>query len=172
MSDDAGGAPPSGPKSKPNLQTILVLANTVLVLVAVGATVYTKLLYERPAIVEEVELQKKVEEIKEPEAPPERGVVKFDNMMINLLPTKGVTYYVSMTFAVETRDAEATSIVKAKKALFVDKVINLLGKRQATDLNTIQGKLMLKTELIREFNTIAPPGGIVDFYFTDFTVSK
>ncbi len=160
-----GGAAPAAPKAKPPLGVLLILVNTLLVLAALGMMVYTKLLFKRPVISEETELEKKIDEVK---APAEKSLVSFDQILVNIAMTSGKTHYATLQFTVECRTQAVASLVEAKKAHLIDKVIASLSKRQITELNTIQGKLLLKTELLREFNALTEPGGVTDMFFPTF----
>ncbi|MEW6057098.1 MAG: flagellar basal body-associated FliL family protein [Bdellovibrionota bacterium] len=168
--EEAGGGEAPKPRAKPSLQMIILLANMALGLAALGVFAYTKLLYQKPAITEQAELQKKEEEAKASSAPEGPVMVDFDQLVVNIAMTSGKAHYATLVFALECRDQEIASQVKTKKALFIDKVISSLAKRQVTELNTIQGKLLLKTELLREFNSISTPGGINNLYFSTFIV--
>src|SRR4051812_33141471 len=84
---DAGGGAPPAPTKMRDPQTLLVLANTLLVIVALGVLVYTKLLFERPPIVEEKELVKAQEAAKGPVEPAEKLIVPFDQLMVNIAMT-------------------------------------------------------------------------------------
>lgn len=170
MSAEGGAAEPK-PARKIDLQTILALVNTLLVLGALGVMVYTKLIFERPAIVEEVEIKKVEEEVKKPLPPENHEIVPFDETVINLAPSDGRAHYVTVAFSVETRDRETAAIVKYKKAEFTDKVISALGHSHMTELNSIQGKLLIKTQLLHEMNKLVPNNGsIIDFYFSNFVL--
>lgn len=165
---EAGAEGGEAPKKKLDTQTLLVLGNTVLVLAALGTLAYTKLLYQRPVIDEPTELAKKQEELKTAPEPTERPLVTFDQMTVNIAMTSGKTHYATVAIAVECRDSEAMAKINAKKAELTDKVIAALGKKQITEINTIQGKLMLKSELIRRFNEVTAPGAVTDLYFSAF----
>ncbi|HRK02222.1 MAG TPA: flagellar basal body-associated FliL family protein, partial [Oligoflexia bacterium] len=130
--------------------------------------VYTKLLFKRPVITEESELQKKLEESHRPLVPEQKPTVDFEQLMVNIAMTSGKAHYATIAWAVECRDDEVKRMVEEKKDLFVDRVISTLGKRQITELNTIQGKLLLKTELMGKFNELTKPAGITDIYFNTF----
>lgn len=164
----ASGAAGAAPKLKLDTQTLLLLANAILLLAALGMFVYTKLLFHRPVIAEETEIQKKQEELKKPAEPTDRPIIVFEQMIVNIAMTSGKAHYITIAFAVECKDDEIAATVKAKKALFIDQLIALVGKRQLTELNTIQGKLLLKTELMRKFDAIVNPGGITNIYFSNF----
>ena len=158
------------PKKKLSPQLILVLGNTVLMLAALGVMAYTKLLYKKPTIEEPAELEKKQEELKKAPEASERPLISFDQFSVNIAMTSGKQHYATLAFAVEARDDEAAAIVKAKKDIVTDKVIAALAKRQMTELSTIQGRLLLKSELIRAFNEMTSPGAVTDMYFSAFVL--
>jgi len=167
---EAEGEEAAPPKRKIELQTLLVLLNSLLVLAAVGTAVYTKLMFEKPPLVEEVELEKKKDELKTPATPVDKVMVAFDPMTVNVATTSGKAHFATLGFAVECRDQGAGELVQAKKAILLDKIVQTLGKRQVTQLNTIQGKLLLKTDLIRQFNSELEAGAVTDLYFSSFVL--
>ncbi|MBI3543495.1 MAG: flagellar basal body-associated FliL family protein [Deltaproteobacteria bacterium] len=159
------------PKFKlPSPQIMLVVGNSLLVLTALATMVYTKLIYQRPPMNEETEIERQVEESKKPIEPTDHPLVTFDQMTVNIAMTSGKAHFATVTLALECRDGEAASLVGAKRAAITDKLIASLGKRQLTELNTIQGKLLLKTELLREFNTLTAAGSVTDLFFPTFVL--
>jgi flagellar FliL protein len=166
----AGGAdtPVAAPKAKLSPQTLFVLVNMLLMLAALGMLVYTKLLYKKPEIIEETELEKKKEELGKPLPLAEKSLMAFEQVTVNIAMTQGKAHYATIAFSLELRDAEAAAIAKAKKAMIVDKMLQALAKRQVTELNTIQGKLLLKTQLMTEYNEVISPGAVTDIFFSNF----
>lgn len=160
------------PKRKLNINfsTLLILVNGVLVLATLGVFAYTKLLFHRPVISEEGEIKRRQEELKAPPKMAENPLVSFDQMTLNIAMTSGKAHYATFAFSVECRDAEAVEMVNAKRTLILDKVIAALGRRQLTELNTIQGKMLLKSELLREVNGMTSPGAATDVYFSNFVL--
>ncbi len=148
----------AAPKPKRNLPPglLLAVANTLLVIAALGATVYTKMIYKKPTIDESVEMEKiKKEAVKKEEAEEtqtEKPVLSFETQTINIKPTQGKPHFVTISYAVELRNEEAESAATQMKAALTDIVIKGLAKLEFTDLNTVQGKLLFKSQLIREFN--------------------
>lgn len=164
-----GGAPEGAkPSILKDTQTLIILGSSLVTLIALGATVYTKMLWKKPSIVEEKELQKKEEELKTPPEVGQKFIVSFDQMMINIAMTSGKAHYATIAFSVECRDSSVAAQVKAKSAIFTDKMIAALSKKQLTELNTIQGKLLLKSALLREYNELIGPTTILDVYFSTF----
>jgi flagellar FliL protein len=166
---DDSGAAEAAPKKKPPLALLLLIGNTVLSLVAAGVFVYTKVLYKKPKITEEEELSKKSSEVIKPKLVQEKSIVSLDSMSVNIATTSGKSHYATLQVGIECTDSEAAGLVSAKKALFIDKIIVVMAKKQLTELNTIQGKLLLKSILLREFNSLLDtPGAITNIYFPNY----
>lgn len=154
-------------------KVVLPLLNTALVLAAAGTLTYTKLLYKKPVISEYDELAKQKEELKKPEKPIEKSLVNFEQMTINIAPTSGKAHFATIKFSIEVRDADASKAATLLKDAMTDKLIASLAKKQLSELNTIQGKLLLKAELLREFNALLSAAaqisaGVTDVYFSAF----
>lgn len=161
------------PKAKLELQTIIVLANGIFLLAGLGFMVFTKLMLKKPEIVESVELKKKQDEAKKPLEVVEKPIVIFDQMIINIAMTSGKAHYATIAFSIETRDPTALDLIQKRKPMFTDMMISTLGKKQLTELNTIQGKLLFKTQMIKDYNKVLTQagsklGGVMDMYFSTF----
>lgn len=170
---DGEGGSKSKSGKKLSLEMILVLANTLGVIAALGTFVYTKVLYEKPPIIETDELEKKKEELKTPAIPQEKEIVKFDQIqMINIAMSEGKSHFATVHISVECRDSSIAGLIQAKKTILIDKFISLIGKKHFRELNSIQGKLIFKNELIREFTVLLGPevgaAPITDLFFSDF----
>ena len=147
----------AAPKPKRNLPPGLLLAvvNSLVILGALGATVYTKMIYKKPTIDEAAEMQKiknVAAEKEEEEIDTEKPVLTFEQQTINIKPTQGKPHFVTIAYAVELKNADAESAATQMKAALSDIVIKNLAKLEFSDLNTVQGKLLFKTQLVREFN--------------------
>lgn len=171
-SDSGADETPSAPKKKISLQLILALGNVVLVLAALGVLVYTKLLFKKPTITEDKEIAKKEEEIKAPLSalPAERVSVAFESITVNIAAGSEKPHYVTVALAIECRDAEIAEIVKIKKSILTDRMIKAVAEKQLSELNTIQGRLLLKADLIKQYNELTKPGGVTDLFFSEFAL--
>lgn len=168
-----GAAAPARRRIQINPRIILPILNTVLVLTAAGTFAYTKLLYKKPVISEYDELAKQKEALKKPEKPVEKPLVNFEQMTINVAPTSGKAHFATIKLSIEARDADASKAAAQLKDAMTDRLIASLARKQLSELNTIQGKLLLKAELLREFNGVLNASarigaGITDVYFSTF----
>lgn len=182
-------APPPPAASK--LPLILALVNSLTALGAAGLLFYTQLIYKRPVITEESERKRLAELHATPKAPPVPGSVDFEPTLINIAsqpgqirPADGSTrqiqgklHYVTMGFSLEIRDVTRKGEVEELKPLIKDRIISILGRKQFHELNTVQGRYILKTQLLDAINLLIekrqekPPilGPLVtQFHFTHF----
>lgn len=167
-----GGGASAGAASSPkkNLRLIVLGVNFVALLGAVGTLVYTKLIYEHPAITETQEMEKKKEEAKKPPPSAERVVVNLEEIRINVASPSNQSHFVSFGMAIECANDEMAGKVKGQLAQLTDKVIATFNRKQFDELNTIQGRLILKEQLIHEFNQMLDAPAVTDVFYTNFVL--
>ena len=120
------------------------------------------------------------------------GLVPFGPITVNIqaspdntVPTspssplvKGKMHYLSTAFTLEIADKDQSKLVENLKPFILDKLIQLVGKKQFQELATVQGRYILHSQLIDIANqTIASRTQIEDkdrlvtnLYFTTFLV--
>jgi flagellar basal body-associated protein FliL len=156
MSDEkpAEAAAPSGPKES-KLPMILLLVSFLTSTVAMVVLIKTRVLYKRPVITEESE-RKRLEALAAATSKPalESGLVAFDPVTINLAPVQGRSHYATIGFSLEIRDKTRQNDVEAVRALIMDKFLGLVGRKQPFELNNVQGRFVLRTELIDTANKV------------------
>jgi flagellar basal body-associated protein FliL len=151
---------------------ILVILNTVAVLAVLGLFVYTKVLFKRPAITEAKErakLQTMTHAVLEDTKP---IVIALDPLTANLDPftegKKQKVHYVSMTLAVEIRDEDQQSKFEEAKPVIMDKILHVLSKKKFDDLNQVQGRYLLRSQIIDSVNEYFASPLITEVFFSDF----
>jgi flagellar basal body-associated protein FliL len=184
---------PAGPKA-PMGPLILGLLNTIVILAAVGMLAYTKLVFKRPPITEEGE-REKIEALKSaPKASTVHGYVQFDPVTINIsaIPTQpknpegsgeaqvqGKLHYATIGFSLELPDVGRKEELESIKPLIADQFLALTGRKQFHELTSVQGRYVLKTQMIEIVNNLANKrlaegsmkGPLVsDLYFNQFIV--
>ncbi|MDR3608001.1 MAG: flagellar basal body-associated FliL family protein [Oligoflexia bacterium] len=141
--------------SASKLPLLLGLANTLVLLAAMGTLVYTKLLYKRPSITEAEERARLAKVAASPLPSAEAGYVDFPATMLNIASNvPGRRRYANVGFSVEVRDKSRSDEVEAVRALVMDRLLSLIGRRQMSDLTNVQGRYLLRSELIDAINQI------------------
>jgi flagellar basal body-associated protein FliL len=142
------------PKSASSLPTILLLVNIIVVAAAAGMLVYTRIIFKRPAITEQSE-RKRLEALKsKPVVGNESGLVEFEPLTANLAGSGGRKRYATVGFALEIRDKNRANDIETVRALIIDKFLSILGKKQMTELNQVQGRFVLRSEMIDAVNQV------------------
>jgi flagellar basal body-associated protein FliL len=190
---EAGGEVDAGPK--PSIIPLLMgLLNTVAILAAVGTLVYTRLMFKRPQITEEGE-RARLEQLKAaPKPEMKSGYVTLDPLTINISPSppqpkpadgtqtqlQGKLHYATIGYSLVLRDIGRKDEVDAIKPLITDQFLGTVGRKQFHELTSVQGRYVLKTQMIEIINGLAAkrvdaskpdPGPLVtDLYFNQFIV--
>ena len=156
---------------KRDLSKLLTLGFLVLNLVVMGGgafLVYQATLgYEHPSI-SEAELAKELEEFKRQLASNQDVLYSMDTMTTNLngLPRRMVRVDLSL----EMMDAEGFEEIMGVSAEARDKVMRILNEKNFNEIETVQGKLELKNEIIAGVNQFLDKGVVKNVYFTDLVV--
>jgi flagellar FliL protein len=145
----------ANPKGPSKLPILLAVVNTVAILAAMGFLVYTKLLFKRPAITETSVRAQLAKTTAIPLLPAEPGFVNFEPTTLNIAAAEdGRRRYATIGFSVGIRDNTRSSEIEAVRPLIMDKVLSLLGRRSYQDLVNVQGRYVLRSELIDAINAI------------------
>ena len=157
----AAAAP--GPSKLPLL---MGLVNTVLILSAMGLLYFTKMVFKRPAITENAE-RSRLAAIHATSTPPTAPMmVLFDPITVNIeavpgkpLPDDGTPrqiqgkmHYCSFGFSLEIRDSRRQTEIEELRPILIDKILNILGHKKFQELNSVQGRYLLKTDIMNFAN--------------------
>jgi flagellar basal body-associated protein FliL len=153
--DKEASAEAAGPPGPSKLPMILALVNTVAILAAMGALVYTKLLFKRPVITESGQRAALAKTNASPLPQAEPGFVTFEPTTVNLASEEpGRHRYATIGFSIGIRDKSRAAEVEAVRPLIMDKVLSLFGRRQPQELTNVQGRYVLRAELVDAANEI------------------
>ncbi len=91
------------------------------------------------------------------------------SMIVNL-SDEGGKRYLRVTMALELADAEVEAAIETKLPLIRDAILMILPTKRYDDINTTEGKITLRTELIEKMNEFMGEGKVSNIYFTEFVV--
>lgn len=106
-------------------------------------------------------------------SPPKKMTINFDPLTANLNPYldengKQKTHYVSMTLALEIRSEEDQPKFEEAKPVVLDKLLQILVKKKFEDLNQVQGRYLLRSQIIDAANEYLGAPIVTEIYFFDF----
>ncbi len=160
-----------GQEKKPkDLKQLLVLAFFVLNIVVMFGSAFMiykiKILDKRALITEE----SLATEMAEDRLKREKSDIRFtfEPFTINLddRPRK----LVNTTIQLEFLDEEGYVEIVEKTPKARDEIVKIINGKKFTDIETIQGKLFLKDQIMASMNKILQKGTVKDVYFEDFVV--
>ncbi len=158
--------------------TIVILLNTIAGAGALGVLVYTQMMFKRPAITEKQERERINEEKIEEITNGEKGTVTIDSINMNIKPTsyikngvkKTKEHFARFSIAFEIRDINQQDAFEEVKPIFMDKLIAHLGDKTFDSLTSVQGRYLLRSELIVIANKLVHKPLFSNAYFTEFIV--
>lgn len=161
----------SGNAEKKDMSKLLSIGFLVLNMVVMGGgafVVYQSTLgFENPSV-SEAELNKELEEFKKKLASNEDVLYSMDTMTTNLngIPRRTVRVDLSL----EMMDAEGFEEIMGISAEARDRIMRILNEKNFGEIESVQGKLQLKNEIIAGVNNFLDKGVVKNVYFTDLVV--
>ncbi len=160
------------------LKLIIIALGGVLILGGGGYFGYKFFLAKpkKPAVAEESQggPVKEAEAEKAPEAekkkaPPSGVVYPLDPFIVNLADPVG-NRYLKVRLALDLGKGEIQPEVEAKIPQLRDAILLLLSSKTFGEINTVEGKLKLRSELLHRINQNLTTGRVTTLYFTEFVV--
>lgn len=171
---------------------IVVLLNLIVLVITIGFLVYSRFYYKRPPITDEGERKQLTEQHSKPTNPSAPAYIQFTPQVINIsaIPNvpksadgtftqlQGKLHYVTIGFSLEIRDPDQVDTVEGLRPYIQDKLLSLLGRKQFSELNTLEGRYILRSQLLDLVNGVVSSHSptpvkddlVTNLYFTDFTV--
>jgi len=146
------------PTKKSKLK-LIIIAIVVLFIGVGGIYGYSKINKEK---------EKKAETDKAVEA---SIVLPLNSFVVNLMDKRGVgKRYLKITMELEVNKEEDKLLVENHNAQLRDTVLLLLSSQSLNEINTMEGKLELKQNLLSRMSQILGDGVVRRIYFTEFVV--
>jgi flagellar FliL protein len=148
------------------LMGIFVFLNAVI-MIGGACVIYTvKIAYHRPVISEDTETKNLDADREIREAKP--VLYSFEPFTINLdgKPHK----LVHATIQLEMLSEEGYEEVVNQSPVARDQIVRIINSKKYTDIETIQGKLFLKNQIMTALNGMLKAGSIKEVYFGEFVV--
>jgi flagellar FliL protein len=166
MAEEDTKAEQPAKKGKGGLVIILILA--VIVVAGGGAALYFLVLHKAPAAAEE---SLNPEPSTAPKVQAEPGpIVPYSSFLVNLADVGGKRY-LKFSLSIElSKHKNFLQEVEHKDAKIKDIIISIISSKTFEEVNTPQGKIALKQEILRRLNTIMSGGKVEDVFFTEFVV--
>lgn len=167
MADAAQDKEKSLAEKLPEILTNVFVALNCLVMLAGTALVYKVKVYDKRALMTEESLSPELDADREHR---DKTQVRFtfDPFVVNLdeRPRK----LVHTTIQLEMLNEDGYVEVVEKTPVARDEIVKILNAKKYVDVETIQGKLMLKDQIMTAMNKLLQKGMVKDVYFGEFVV--
>lgn len=156
---------PEAPKKGKKKLLIIILVFVLLLLGGGGFGVYYFFLAPKPPSAEEL-AKKEVKKNKEPEVLP---VFSLKPFVVNLADSKG-RRYLKVTMKLELSSDDLLEEVKKRQPQIRDVILTLLSSKTSDEVESMEGKFLLRQEIIKRVNTFLVTGKITKIYLEEFVV--
>ena len=98
-------------------------------------------------------------------------VIPLNSFVVNLMDKHNVgKRYLKVTMEFEVNKEEDKLLIENHNAQIRDTILLLLSSQSLTEINTMEGKLELKQNILSRMNQILGDGIVSRIYFTEFVV--
>ena len=153
-----------------NKLVIIMMGLLVLLLVAIGGGLF--MMWSKVSALDQVVNPPKQEEsqeaIKEESEEPKIGpVIPLDSFIANLADPGG-NRFLRATMELELENDDLTKEMEKRLPQIRDCILMILPTRAYQDIQTVEGKIALRTEIIAKLNVLLKKEAITNIYFTEF----
>jgi flagellar basal body-associated protein FliL len=166
---------------------ILGIVNTLCVLLALFALIYTRVLYKRPVFTEKSERERLAAELdaaKKTKEATNVGTMQFDPFTVNIraMPPEGAAegtstqapegkmHFARISMTLELRDIDKKSKVEEVKPVLMDKLLTLFGGKSFNEITTVQGRYLLRNDILELVNELVKEPLVMNVFFSEFLV--
>ena len=153
-----------------NKLMIIMMGLLVLLMVAIGGGLF--MMWSRVSALDQAvnppkqdESQEAIKE--ETEEPKIRPVFPLDSFIANLADPGG-NRFLRATMKLELENDEFTKEMEKRLPQIRDCILMILPTRAYQDIQTVEGKIALRTEIIAKLNALLKKEAISNIYFTEF----
>jgi flagellar FliL protein len=93
----------------------------------------------------------------------------LDTFIVNLADEGGARY-LRVTMNLELKDEDAVGLVEERLPLVRNGVLMLVPAKKYADISTVEGKDVLREELVAKLNSFLKPDSVTNIYFTEFVI--
>ncbi len=101
---------------------------------------------------------------------PDIGTIfPMDTFIVNLIGDRGKNY-LKAKVELELDSQETTIEMNKRLPQIKDSILTMLSSKTNDDINTLDGKLQLRAEIMATINQYLATGKVINVYFTDFII--
>lgn len=150
-------------------KTVLIVMAVVLVLIvgAMGGGFY--MMWSKLSTLESTQVGEEEAEIEDVETETIGAIFPLDTFIVNLADDSGKRY-LRVTMNLEIKAAEMEAELNKRLPQIRDVILTVLPTKRFEDIQTVDGKLGLRNEIISRLNQLLSEESVSNIYFTEFVV--
>lgn len=163
------------------LPKILKGLNTLAAVVALGLLIYSKMIFKRPRITESQE-RDRVLKMKPVDSDIATGTIALDPVTYAIKSTvreftagdrniaQATPHFAKIGMTLVIRDESKRAMLEDIKPVLQDKLILHFQQKPLEELTNVQGRYLVRAELMKIINEMTEESFVQQIYFTQFTV--
>ena len=98
-----------------------------------------------------------------------RSVYSLDTFIVNLAD-KGGRRFLRVTMDLELKDESLAGEIDKRLSQIKDSILMILPTKRFEDINSVEGKIALRDEIMTKLNSLLKDGSITNIYFVEFVI--
>ena len=98
-----------------------------------------------------------------------RSVYSLDTFIVNLA-AKGGRRFLRVTMHLELKDESLAGEIDKRLSQIRDSILMILPTKRFEDINSVEGKIALRDEVMIKLNSLLKDGSITNIYFVEFVI--
>jgi flagellar FliL protein len=98
-----------------------------------------------------------------------RSVYSLDTFIVNLAD-KGGRRFLRVTMDLELKDESLAGEIDKRLSQIRDSILMIIPTKRFEDINSVEGKITLRDEIMTKLNSFLKDGSITNIYFVDFVI--
>ncbi len=98
-----------------------------------------------------------------------KSVYSLNTFIVNLAD-KGGRRFLRLTIDLELKDESLAGEIDKRLSQIKDSILMILPTKRFEDINSVEGKIVLRSEIMTKLNTILKDGSITNIYFVEFVI--
>ncbi len=98
-----------------------------------------------------------------------RSVYSLDTFIVNLAD-KGGRRFLRVTMDLELKDESLAEQIDKRLSRIRDSILMIIPTNRFEDINSVEGKIALRDEIMTKLNSFLKDGSITNIYFVEFVI--
>jgi len=145
--------------SRKVLVLFIIIPAIIVSIIAATFVVWNKISSEEPG----------TEEVAEENIEKITSIYYLDTFIVNLAD-KGGRRFLRVTMHLELRDTSLAGEIDKRLSQIRDSVLMILPTKRFENINSVEGKIALRAEIMTKLNSLLKDGSITNIYFVEFVI--